>query len=59
MLLSGADIQAYKELQTSFEKLGYDEKAFLDIKKAYRALCLIKNEDENYSAFIADFPKDQ
>ena len=58
MLLAGADIEAYRELRSSFEKLGYDEKAFSDIKKAYRALCLIKNEDENYSAFIADFPKE-
>lgn len=59
MLLSGADVEAYRELRSSFENLGYDEKAFSDIKKPYRALCLIKNEDENYSAFIADFPKDQ
>ena len=59
ILLAGADIEAYRELKSSFEKLGYDEKAFSDIKKAYRALCLIKNEDENYSAFIADLPKDQ
>ena len=59
ILLAGADIEAYRELKSSFEKLGYDEQAFSDIKKAYRALCLIKNEDENYSAFIADLPKDQ
>ena len=56
MLLAGADVQAYKELQTNFEKFGYDEKAFLDLK-TYSALCLIKNEDENYSVFVADFPK--
>ena len=56
MLLAGADVQAYKELQTNFEKHGYDEKAFLDLK-TYSALCLIKNEDENYSVFVADLPE--
>ena len=55
LLLAGADVQAYKDLQTNFEKFGYDEKSFLDLR-TYSALCLIKNEDENYSVFIADFP---
>lgn len=55
MLLAGADIQAYRELHTQFEHHGYDEQAFQDLD-TYQALCLIKNEDENYSAFVAKFP---
>ncbi|MDK2587525.1 hypothetical protein QOZ83_16930 [Romboutsia sedimentorum] len=55
LLLSGADIQAYRELHVQFEKFGYDEESFLDLE-TYSALCLIKNEDENYSAFIARLP---
>lgn len=56
LLLAGADLEAYKDLQVNFEKFGYDEKSFLDLK-TYSALCMIKNEDENYSVFVADLPK--
>lgn len=55
LLLAGADIQAYRELHTSFEKFGYSEQDFLELK-TYHAMCLIKNEDENYSAFVAKLP---
>ena len=55
MLLAGADIQAYRELHTQFEKYGYDEQAFQDLE-TYSALCLIKNEETNYSAFVAKLP---
>ncbi len=55
MLLAGADIQAYRELHTQFEKYGYDEQAFQDLE-TYSALCLIKNEEANYSAFVAKLP---
>lgn len=55
MLLAGADLQAYRELHSQFEKFGYDEQSFLELK-TYHALCLIKNEDENYSAFVAKLP---
>ena len=55
LLLAGADIQAYRELHTSFEKFGYTEQDFLELK-TYHAMCLIKNEDENYSAFVAKLP---
>ena len=55
MLLAGADIQVYRELHTQFEKYGYDEQAFQDLE-TYSALCLIKNEEANYSAFVAKLP---
>ena len=55
LLLSGADIQAYRDLHVQFEKFGYDEQVFQNLE-TYSALCLIKNEDENYSAFVAKFP---
>ncbi|MEG1411631.1 MAG: hypothetical protein RSD36_17480 [Terrisporobacter sp.] len=55
LLLAGADIQAYRELHVQFEKFGYDEQSFLNLE-TYNALCLIKNEDENYSSFIAYLP---
>ena len=55
MLLAGADIQAYRELHTQFEKYGYDVQAFQDLE-TYSALCLIKNEETNYSAFVAKLP---
>lgn len=56
MLLAGADISAYRELHTQFEHFGgYDEQSFQDLD-TYQAMCLIKNEDENYSAFIARLP---
>ena len=55
LLLAGADLQAYRELHTQFEKYGYDEQAFQDLE-TYSALCLIKNEETNYSAFVAKLP---
>lgn len=55
MLLAGADIAAYRELHTQLQHFGYDEQSFLDLD-TYHAMCLIKNEDENYSAFIARLP---
>ncbi|MGL5752779.1 MAG: hypothetical protein ACRCXT_19730 [Paraclostridium sp.] len=55
MLLAGADLQAFKELRTQFEHFGYDEQTFQDLE-TYSALCLIKNEDTNYCAFVAKLP---
>lgn len=55
LLLAGADLQAYRELHSQFEHFGYDEQAFQNLE-TYHAMCLIKNEDENYSAFIAKLP---
>lgn len=55
LLLSGSDVQAYKDLHSYFDKFGYDEQTLQELKQ-YTALCLIKNEDTNYSAFIAKLP---
>lgn len=55
LLLQGCDIKAFKELSTHFEKDGYTETDLAELER-YHALCLIKNEENNYSSFIAKLP---
>lgn len=57
ILLAGADVTAYRELSHQLGRFGYEEEDFLELKQ-YHAMCLIKNEDENYSAFIAKIPNE-
>ena len=55
LLLQGCDVKAYKELSTYFEKDGYTETDLVELER-YNALCLIKNEETNYSSFICKLP---
>lgn len=55
LLISGCDVKAFNELSTHFEKNGYDETSLVELER-YNALCLIKNEEENYSSFVAKLP---
>lgn len=55
LLISGCDVRAFNELRTHFEKDGYDETDLVELDR-YNALCLIKNEDTNYSSFVAKLP---
>lgn len=55
LLLQGCDVKAYKELSTYFEKDGYTETDLAELER-YNALCLIKNEETNYSSFICKLP---
>lgn len=55
ILMSGADVSAFRELKHQLERFGYEEEDFLELKQ-YTAMCLIKNEDEGYNAFIANIP---
>ncbi len=55
LLLQGCDVKAYKELSTYFEKDGYTETDLAELER-YHALCLIKNEETNYSSFICKLP---
>lgn len=55
LLLSGCDPEAFKGLSTFFEKDGYTETDLAELER-YHALCLIKNEENNYSSFIAKLP---
>ncbi|WP_250673808.1 hypothetical protein LZ906_006850 [Paraclostridium ghonii] len=55
ILMSGCDVKAFNELKTHFEKDGYDEIDLVELER-YHALCLIKNEDTNYSSFVAKLP---
>lgn len=55
MLLYGTDIQDFRYLKTYFENNGYEEDDLINLKE-HSALCLIKNEEKNYSAFIAHIP---
>lgn len=55
LLLQGCDVKAFKELSTYFEKDGYTETDLTELER-YNALCLIKNEDTNYSSFITRLP---
>lgn len=53
IVLSGADPKAFKDLKAHFEKEGYQEEDIAELER-YNALCLIKNENTNYSAFVAN-----
>ena len=55
LLLSGSDVKAYEELKHYFEKDGYTETDLAELER-YHALCLIKNEETQYSSFIAKLP---
>lgn len=55
LLLSGCDVKAYEELKHYFEKDGYTETDLAELER-YHALCLIKNEETQYSSFIAKLP---
>lgn len=55
LLLSGCDIKAYEELKHYFEKDGYSESDLAELER-YHALCLIKNEEKQYSSFVAKLP---
>lgn len=55
LLLQGCNVKAYKELSTYFDKDGYTETDLVELER-YNALCLIKNEETNYSSFICKLP---
>lgn len=55
LLISGCDVKAYTELKPHFEKYGYSENDLVELER-YTALCLIKNEETNYSAFVSKLP---
>jgi hypothetical protein len=55
LLLAGCDVKAFNELKPHFEKYNYEEADLVELER-YHALCLIKNEDTNYSAFVAHLP---
>ena len=56
LLLAGADVKCFIELKELFNKEGYTETDLLELKR-YHALCLIRNEDSVYSAFVVKLPK--
>lgn len=56
LLLAGADVKCFIELKELFNKEGYTETDLLELKR-YPALCLIRNEDNVYSAFVVKLPK--
>lgn len=55
LLISGCDVKAFTELRPHFEKYGYSEADLVELDR-YNALCLIKNEETNYSAFVTRLP---
>ena len=55
LLISGCDVKAFTELRPHFEKYGYSETDLVELDR-YNALCLIKNEESNYSAFVSKLP---
>ena len=55
LLISGCDVKAFTELKPHFEKYGYSENDLVELER-YNALCLIKNEENNYSAFVSKLP---
>ncbi|MEG2789772.1 MAG: hypothetical protein RR942_18345 [Romboutsia sp.] len=55
LLLSGCDVKAYQELSHYFDKDGYSETDLAELER-YNALCLIKNEETQYSSFVAHLP---
>ena len=55
LLISGCDVKAFTELKAHFEKYGYSEADLVELER-YNALCLIKNEENNYSAFVTRLP---
>ena len=55
MLLYGCDVYNYDYLKKDFNNNGYTEEDLLNLSE-HEALCLIRNEDKNYSSFIAKIP---
>ena len=55
LLISGCDPKAYDDLETYFSKDGYTKEDLAELDR-YNALCLIKNEEQGYSSFIAQLP---
>lgn len=55
LLIAGCDVKAFTELRPHFEKYGYSEADLVELDR-YNALCLIKNEESNYSAFVSKLP---
>jgi hypothetical protein len=55
LLLAGCDVKAYTELKAHFDKYGYSEADLVELER-YTALCLIKNEETNYCAFVSKLP---
>ena len=55
LLIAGCDVKAFTELKAHFEKYGYSEADLVELER-YNALCLIKNEESNYSAFVSKLP---
>lgn len=55
LLLFGCDIQNFKYLNEYFSNCGYEEDDLINLKE-HQALCLIKNEEKNYSSFVATLP---
>lgn len=55
LLIAGCDVKAFTELKAHFEKYGYSEADLVELDR-YNALCLIKNEESNYSAFVSKLP---
>ena len=55
MLLYGCDIYNYDYLKKDFNNNGYTEEDLLNLNE-HEALCLIRNEDKNYSSFICKIP---
>lgn len=55
LLIAGCDVKAFEELTAHFEKNGYSQEDLVELER-YHALCLIKNEEENYSSFVAKLP---
>lgn len=55
LLIAGCDVKAFTELRPHFEKYGYSEADLVELDR-YNALCLIKNEENNYSAFVSKLP---
>ena len=53
--VENADVKAFAELRPHFEKYGYSEADLVELDR-YNALCLIKNEESNYSAFVTRLP---
>ena len=55
LLLYGTDIQDFRYLKEYYNSCGYEEEDMINLKE-HNALCLIRNEEKNYSAFIAYLP---
>ena len=55
ILISGCDPKAFDDLEVYFNKDGYTKEDIAQLER-YHALCLIKNETENYSSFICKLP---